>query len=215
MGTFTIELHEKEAPETVRNFLAYVDEGFYAGTIFHRVIEDFMIQGGGLDREMSRKKTRDPIANEAMNKLKNRAGTVAMARTSAPNSATSQFFVNVVDNPMLDYRDTSAEGIGYCVFGKVVSGMDVVAKIKAGQPLTSRIEALDAPHENSGYLLPPPGTIDQGSVATAQRANAVREIKDWQAIMDYLRALPATRKGGLPVIGVAARSSEVRAIRIG
>jgi len=131
MGTFTIELHEKEAPETVRNFLAYVDEGFYAGTIFHRVIEDFMIQGGGLDREMSRKKTRDPIANEAMNKLKNRAGTVAMARTSAPNSATSQFFVNVVDNPMLDYRDTSAEGIGYCVFGKVVEGMEVVEKIRS------------------------------------------------------------------------------------
>ncbi|HRY45255.1 MAG TPA: peptidylprolyl isomerase [Thermoanaerobaculia bacterium] len=131
MGSFTIELHEKEAPETVRNFLAYVDEGFYAGTIFHRVIEDFMIQGGGLDREMSRKKTRDPIANEAMNKLKNRAGTVAMARTSAPNSATSQFFVNVVDNPMLDYRDTSAEGIGYCVFGKVVEGMEVVEKIRS------------------------------------------------------------------------------------
>lgn len=93
--------------------------------------------------------------------------------------------------------------------------LPLVAKNKAGQPLTSRIEALDAPHENSGYLLPPPGTIDQGSVATAQRANAVREIKDWQAIMDYLRALPATRKGGLPVIGVDARSSEVRAIRIG
>lgn len=131
MGTFTIELHEKEAPETVRNFLAYVDEGFYSGTIFHRIIDGFMIQGGGLDREMNRKKTRDPIANEAMNKLKNRVGTVAMARTSAPNSATSQFFVNVADNGMLDYRDTSAEGIGYCVFGKVVEGMDVVEKIKA------------------------------------------------------------------------------------
>ncbi|HQN08530.1 MAG TPA: peptidylprolyl isomerase [Thermoanaerobaculia bacterium] len=131
MGSFTIELHEKEAPGTVRNFLAYVDEGFYAGTIFHRVIDGFMIQGGGLDREMNRKKTRDPIANEAMNKLKNRVGTVAMARTSSPNSATSQFFVNVADNGMLDYRDTSAEGIGYCVFGKVVEGMDVVEKIKA------------------------------------------------------------------------------------
>ena len=131
MGTFTIELHEKEAPETVRNFLAYVDEGFYSGTIFHRIIDGFMIQGGGLDREMNRKKTRDPIANEAMNKLKNRAGTVAMARTSAPNSATSQFFVNVVDNPMLDYRDTSADGIGYCVFGKVVEGMEVVEKIRS------------------------------------------------------------------------------------
>ena len=131
MGSFTIELYPDKAPETVKNFLLYVDEGFYSGTIFHRVIAGFMIQGGGLDATMAKKKTRAPIVNEAGNKLKNAAGTVAMARTGDPNSATAQFFVNVVDNAPLDYRDSSREGIGYCVFGKVVQGMDVVEKIKA------------------------------------------------------------------------------------
>ena len=131
MGSFNIELYPDKAPVTVKNFLMYVDEGFYAGTLFHRVIDGFMIQGGGLDREMNRKKTGDPIVNEAGNKLKNTAGTVAMARTGEPNSATAQFFVNVNDNTPLDYRDSSREGIGYCVFGKVVQGMDVVNRIKA------------------------------------------------------------------------------------
>ncbi len=131
MGSFNIELYPDRAPVTVKNFLMYVDEGFYAGTLFHRVIDGFMIQGGGLDREMNRKKTGDPIVNEAGNKLKNTAGTVAMARTGEPNSATAQFFVNVNDNTPLDYRDSSREGIGYCVFGKVVQGMDVVNRIKA------------------------------------------------------------------------------------
>jgi peptidyl-prolyl cis-trans isomerase A (cyclophilin A)/peptidyl-prolyl cis-trans isomerase B (cyclophilin B) len=131
MGSFTIELFADKAPETVKNILRYVDEGFYAGTLFHRVIDGFMIQGGGLDREMNRKETRAGVVNEAGNKLKNVVGTVAMARTGDPNSATSQFFVNVSDNAALDYRDSSREGIGYCVFGKVVQGMDVVEKIKA------------------------------------------------------------------------------------
>lgn len=131
MGSFTIELFADKAPETVKNILRYVDEGFYAGTLFHRVIDGFMIQGGGLDKEMNRKETRAGIVNEAGNKLKNVVGTVAMARTGDPNSATSQFFVNVNDNAALDYRDSSREGIGYCVFGKVVQGMDVVEKIKA------------------------------------------------------------------------------------
>ena len=131
MGSFTIELYPDKAPVTVKNFLMYVDEGFYAGTIFHRVIDGFMVQGGGLDSSMTKKKTAAPIVNEAGNKLKNTVGTVAMARTSEPNSATAQFFVNVKDNAFLDYRDSSPEGIGYCVFGKVVSGMDVVEKIKA------------------------------------------------------------------------------------
>lgn len=131
MGSFTIELYPDKAPETVKNFLQYVDDGFYAGTIFHRVIDGFMIQGGGLDATMTKKATRAPIVNEAGNKLKNLVGTVAMARTGEPNSATAQFFVNVVDNVALDYRDSSREGIGYCVFGKVTQGMDVVAKIKA------------------------------------------------------------------------------------
>ena len=131
MGSFNIELYPDKAPATVKNFLMYVDEGFYAGTLFHRVIDGFMIQGGGLDKEMNRKKTGDPIVNEAGNKLKNAVGTVAMARTGEPNSATAQFFVNVNDNTPLDYRDSSREGIGYCVFGKVVQGMDVVNRIKA------------------------------------------------------------------------------------
>ncbi len=130
MGSFTIELYPEKAPETVKNFLQYVDDGFYAGTIFHRVIDGFMIQGGGLDGTMTKKATRAPIVNEAGNKLKNTVGTVAMARTGEPNSATAQFFVNVVDNGMLDYRDSSREGIGYCVFGKVTQWMDVVEKIK-------------------------------------------------------------------------------------
>ena len=131
MGSFTIELYPDKAPETVKNFLLYVDEGFYSGTIFHRVIDGFMVQGGGLDKNMTKKATRAPIVNEAGNKLKNTVGTVAMARTGEPNSATAQFFVNVKDNAFLDYRDSSREGIGYCVFGKVTSGMDVVEKIKA------------------------------------------------------------------------------------
>jgi cyclophilin family peptidyl-prolyl cis-trans isomerase len=131
MGSFTIELFPEKAPETVKNFLLYVDEGFYAGTIFHRVIDGFMVQGGGLDATMTKKQTRKPIVNEAGNKLKNTVGTVAMARTGEPNSATAQFFVNVKDNAFLDYRDSSNDGIGYCVFGKVVQGMDVVEKIKA------------------------------------------------------------------------------------
>jgi cyclophilin family peptidyl-prolyl cis-trans isomerase len=130
LGSFTIELYPDKAPETVKNFLQYVDDGFYAGTIFHRVIDGFMVQGGGLDATMTKKATRAPIANEAGNKLKNLTGTVAMARTGDPNSATAQFFVNVKDNTPLDYRDSSREGIGYCVFGKVVQGMDVVEKIK-------------------------------------------------------------------------------------
>ena len=130
MGSFTIELYPDKAPQTVKNFLMYVDEGFYAGTIFHRVIDGFMIQGGGLDGTMTKKKTAAPVVNEAANGLKNAVGTVAMARTSEPNSATAQFFVNVKDNGFLDYRDSSPEGIGYCVFGKVVQGMDVVERIK-------------------------------------------------------------------------------------
>lgn len=130
MGSFTIELYPEKAPETVKNFLLYVDEGFYPGTVFHRVIDGFMIQGGGLDKDLTKKATRAPIVNEAGNKLKNVVGTVAMARTGEPNSATAQFFVNVKDNSFLDYRDSSREGIGYCVFGKVVQGMDVVEKIK-------------------------------------------------------------------------------------
>ncbi len=128
-GTITIELDRTKAPVTVANFLQYVDDGFYAGTIFHRVMPEFMIQGGGFTPGMNRKPTRRPIKNEAKNGLKNKRGTIAMARTGDPHSATAQFFINVVDNAALDYP--SRDGWGYCVFGKVVDGMDVVDKIKS------------------------------------------------------------------------------------
>jgi len=130
-GSVTMELYPDKAPETVKNFLQYVNDKFYDGTIFHRVIANFMIQGGGMDTKNNKKATRAPIKNEAANGLKNTVGTVAMARTNEPNSATAQFFINVKDNGFLDFRDPSAQGIGYCVFGKVTAGMDVVEKIKA------------------------------------------------------------------------------------
>jgi cyclophilin family peptidyl-prolyl cis-trans isomerase len=130
MGSITIELFEAEAPLSVKNFLDYVDAGHYDGTVFHRVISNFMIQGGGMTADMSQKPTRPPIKNESTNGLSNTKYTLAMARTSVPDSATSQFFINVVDNHFLD-RAKSQDGVGYCVFGKVVSGTDVVDKIKA------------------------------------------------------------------------------------
>ena len=129
-GDITIELFAKEAPETTANFLKYVDEGFYKGTIFHRVINGFMIQGGGFTKDMNQKPTNPPIKNEAGNGLKNDRGTLAMARTSDPNSATAQFFINLVNNDFLNFRSPDPRGIGYCVFGKVVSGMEVVEAIK-------------------------------------------------------------------------------------
>jgi peptidyl-prolyl cis-trans isomerase A (cyclophilin A) len=132
MGDMTVELYPDKAPKSVENFLAYVNAGFYDGTIFHRVIENFMIQGGGFTRDLRQKPTRPAIANEAKNGLSNLRGTLAMARTGDPNSATAQFFVNVVDNPRLDYTsDQNGATWGYAVFGKVVSGLDVVDKIKA------------------------------------------------------------------------------------
>lgn len=141
MGTFKIELFADKAPISVKNFLAYVDAKFYDGTIFHRVIPAFVIQGGGLDEKMDRKGTREPIANEAGNGLKNLKGTLSMARTSDPDSATSQFFVNVKDNASLD---RNADSAGYAVFGKVTDGMDVVMKIK-DVPTTSRNGMQDVP----------------------------------------------------------------------
>ncbi len=130
-GTFTIELDADKAPKTVENFLAYVDAGHYEGTLFHRVIDGFMVQGGGYDADFNKKPTRAPIENEADNGLKNKTGTVAMARTSDPHSATAQFFVNVADNAFLDHTAKSERGWGYAVFGKVVDGMDVVDKMKS------------------------------------------------------------------------------------
>jgi len=127
-GNFTVELEAEKAPKTVENFLAYVNSGHYSGTIFHRVIDGFMIQGGGFEPGMNQKPTNDPVENEAKNGLKNEPYTLAMARTSAPHSASAQFFVNVKSNSFLDFP--GQDGWGYCVFGKVTEGKDVIDKIK-------------------------------------------------------------------------------------
>ena len=132
LGDIKIELYEKEAPETVKNFLSYVNDKFYDGTIFHRVIAGFMLQGGGFTEGMEQKPTKPPIKNESANGLKNDTYTLAMARTSEPNSATSQFFINAKNNDFLN-RDKSQDGVGYAVFGKVVDGTDVVKKIEQVQ----------------------------------------------------------------------------------
>lgn len=129
-GDITLELDPEAAPETVANFLQYVADDFYSGTIFHRVINGFMIQGGGLTEDMAQKPTRAPVQNEASNGLSNTTGTVAMARTNDPHSATAQFFINVSDNLFLDHRAKTPDAWGYCVFGRVVAGMEVVNAIK-------------------------------------------------------------------------------------
>ena len=129
-GDIKVELYEDKAPVTVKNFLAYVNDKFYDGTVFHRVIPKFMIQGGGFDKDMKEKSTKSPIKNEAGNGLKNETGTIAMARTNVVDSATAQFFINVKDNVFLNHRDETQPGFGYAVFGKVVDGMDVVHKIE-------------------------------------------------------------------------------------
>lgn len=128
-GDILLELFADKAPLTVENFLSYVDDGFYANTIFHRVIKDFMIQGGGLTLRLEEKPTKSPIKNEASNGLSNKRGTIAMARTMEPHSASAQFFINTVDNAGLDFSEESVRGYGYCVFGQVAEGMEVVDKI--------------------------------------------------------------------------------------
>jgi len=133
LGSITLELDSAKAPATVANFLAYADAGFYDGTIFHRVIRDFMIQGGGFGADLKQKPTKPPIRNEAANGLKNLRGTIAMARTSVVDSATSQFFINHKDNPNLDHRSPTPDAFGYAVFGKVTKGMEVVDKIATVQ----------------------------------------------------------------------------------
>jgi cyclophilin family peptidyl-prolyl cis-trans isomerase len=142
MGDIKVELYEDKAPITVKNFLAYVNDKYYDGLTFHRVIPDFMIQGGGMDKDMKEKPTKPPIKNEAGNGLKNDSGTIAMARTGVVDSATAQFFINVKDNAFLNHRDDTAAGYGYAVFGKVVDGMDVVRKIEHVQT------ANKGPHQN-------------------------------------------------------------------
>lgn len=147
MGDIKVKLFDQAAPETVKNFLQYVADGHYSNTVFHRVIKGFMIQGGGFDTKLNQKKTRSPIKNEADNKLSNERGTIAMARTPDPHSASAQFFINLADNKFLDFSAPNAQQYGYCVFGKVIAGMDVVDKIadvntgfKNGQQ--------DVPYEN-------------------------------------------------------------------
>ncbi len=146
-GTFAIQLDPARAPKSVENFLRYVDAKHYDGTVFHRVISTFMIQGGGFDQQLEKKPTMSPIQNEAANGLKNTRGTVAMARTSDPHSATAQWFVNVVDNKFLDHQAKTDQGWGYAVFGKVIEGMDVVDKIKGVRTGAMGMFAKDAPQE--------------------------------------------------------------------
>jgi len=144
MGPIVIELDADKAPQTVENFLQYVKSGQYDGTIFHRVIPGFMVQGGGMTPEMREKQTRGPIKNEASNGLRNTVGTVAMARTGDPHSATAQFFINIADNGFLDFRGPTQQGYGYAVFGKVVKGMDVVNRI-AQVPTGTKAPHSDVP----------------------------------------------------------------------
>jgi peptidyl-prolyl cis-trans isomerase A (cyclophilin A) len=141
MGNIEVELNQDKAPITVKNFMTYVDEKFYDGTIFHRVIDNFMIQGGGMTADMKQKTTHAAIKNEAGNGLKNTRGTISMARTMVVDSATAQFFINVKDNVALDHRDDSSQGFGYAVFGKVLAGMDVVDKIKAVKTVANDVPA--------------------------------------------------------------------------
>lgn len=146
-GTIVIELDFKNSPKTSENFLKYAKSGFFDGTIFHRVINNFMIQGGGFDVDMNQKTPEAPIKNEAQNGQPNKRGTIAMARTSDPHSASCQFFINVADNNFLNFTSETTNGWGYCVFGKVVEGMDVVDKIKE-VPTTYRLGHQDVPVEN-------------------------------------------------------------------
>lgn len=146
-GVITLELFEDKAPKTVENFKQYVREGHYDNTIFHRVIPNFMVQGGGFEPGMKQKDTRSPIKNEANNGISNSVGTVAMARTMEPHSASAQFFINVADNDFLNHSAETVQGWGYAVFGKVIEGMDVVEKIKS-VPTTMRAGHQDVPAED-------------------------------------------------------------------
>lgn len=147
LGDFTLQLNDEKAPKTVANFLEYVNKKHYDGTIFHRVIPGFMVQGGGFDENMQQKPTLAPVENEASNGLKNKIGSIAMARTNDPHSATAQFFINTVNNDFLDFKMPSGSGWGYCVFGEVIEGMDVVLKIEKVET-TSKSFYDDVPVEN-------------------------------------------------------------------
>lgn len=145
-GDITLQLNPVKAPASVANFLGYVDKGFYNGTVFHRVIADFMVQAGGFDEHGSRKRAGSPIANESDNGLANERGTIAMARTADPSSATSQFFINLVNNAYLNYRASGSAGNGYAVFGKVIAGMDTVDKIGESDTHMGSLDGYGAPN---------------------------------------------------------------------
>ena len=147
LGSMVIELDNVKAPKTVENFLNYVNDGYYNGTIFHRVISNFMIQGGGFTKDFKKKSTKAPIKNEANNGLSNVRGSIAMARTSDPHSATAQFFINAVDNKFLDFRSETMRGWGYTVFGKVIEGMEVVDKIRKVRTASGGPFVKDVPRE--------------------------------------------------------------------
>ena len=171
-GTIKIELFAEEAPITVENFLAYVNEGFYDGTIFHRVIPNFVIQGGGFTKELQKKKTKDPIKNEAKPELKNLRGTLSMARTSAPDSATSQFFINLVDNKSLDYRQFN---VGYAVFGQVTEGIfivDGIASTRTGTVGIYRDVPVDAIEITKAYQVKAVAPMEAPAEETQQEAPA-------------------------------------------
>lgn len=144
-GAIEVELYPQQAPKTVANFLAYVKQDFYAGTVFHRVIKNFMIQGGGFTTELERKDTLAPVENEAFNGLSNKRGSIAMARTNQPHSATSQFFINTADNAFLNFSSKSMRGWGYTVFGQVIKGMDVVERIENSRTGAGGVFSQDVP----------------------------------------------------------------------
>ena len=176
-GPITIELYEDKAPQSVANFLQYVDSGFYNGTQFHRVISGFMIQGGGFDQSGQRKATRKPIQNEADNGLKNKRGTLAMARTSNPHSATAQFFVNLVDNRNLDFTGKNSRGWGYAVFGAVTDGMNVVDNIARERTTSQRLNGMMARDVPEVPILITKAYRLEGDSKAAKQAN---EEKDAQ-----------------------------------
>ncbi len=147
-GVIGIELDHDKAPDTATNFLQYAKDGFYDGTLFHRVIPNFMVQGGGMQPGMVQKRTRAPIKNEAENGLRNRVGTLAMARTTDPHSATAQFFINVAENSFLDHKSPGGQGWGYCVFGQVVEGMDTTVDAIVAVPTTSKHGHQDVPEDD-------------------------------------------------------------------
>ena len=190
-GVIVVELYPAAAPKTVENFLQYVKDGFYDGTIFHRVIKSFMIQGGGFTKDMQEKPTRPPIANEADNGLKNDIGTLAMARTGDPNSATAQFFINAKNNDFLNFRSKDEQGYGYCVFGKVISGLNVVSAIE-NTPTTNQGGFQDVPQ--TPVIMTKVSVVESGASAKAAPAKAAVKTSDTVTTASGLKYI-VTQKG--------------------